>query len=78
MSQRKRKGDGRRPMWAASRGPTISWMEKRVERLYRLEVVPRLEAKEAAGTIDEVGERVLARARLFLVEYDAQTERRDE
>jgi hypothetical protein len=43
------------------------WWAGRVERLYRDTVIPRLEAKQAAGhRLDRVEERVLSKARAYL------------
>lgn len=45
------------------------WWEARVERLYRLEVIPRLEGK---ANLSEVEKRVLGKARAFLAHMAPQ------
>lgn len=42
-----------------------SWM-RRVERLYRETVIPRLEAKAAKAALSDIERQVLAKARAYL------------
>lgn len=46
------------------------WWEKRVERLYRETILPRLEGKARVVPLNEVEQRVLDKARAFLADYD--------